>query len=195
MKCTALQTLLKDRFSDTDARLLEFFFIRHGAQSKLSYEDIDLEIEDRNDLILIGYEERILLPFQITASPAWEDRVLDFNPAGSYLVTILAQQIKIVVEEHGRFSREAILTGLFPGFEQDKIHGIYLLLCDIMANSGGFMFEAGLLKLYHEKYDFGLDLHDTLDLFVIGSIMSPCPQKSFITGLSWYEISPALFWG
>jgi len=66
------------------------------------------------------------------------------------------------VEEQGRFSREAILTGL--------------------------------LKFYHEKYDFGLDLHHTLDLFVIGSIMSPCPQKSFITGLSWYEISPALFW-
>ncbi len=195
MKCAALQTLLKDRFSDTDAQLLEFFFMRHGTQSKLSYADIYLEIEDRNDLILLGYEERILLPVQITASPAWENRALDFNPGGSYLVTTLARQIKIVVEEQGRFSREAILTRLFPELEQDKIHGIYLLLCDIMANSGGFMFEAGLLKLYHEKYDFGLDLHDTLDLFVIGSLMSPCPQKSLVTGLSWYEISPALFWG
>ena len=40
-----------------------------------------------------------------------------------------------------------------------------------------------------------LDLHDTIDLFVINGIMSPCPQKSLITGLSWYEISPAMFWG
>ncbi len=70
MKYAALQPLLKDRFPDTDARLLEFFFIRHGTQSKFSYVDIDLEIEDRNDMILLRYEERILLPFQITASPA-----------------------------------------------------------------------------------------------------------------------------
>ena len=195
MKNAALQTLLKGKFSDTDARLLEFFFIRHGTQSKLSYADIDLEVEDRNDMILIGYEERLLLPFQIMTSPAWEDRALDFNPTGSYHVTTLARQIKIVVEEQEKFSRETILTGLFPELEQDKIHGLYLLLCDIMTNSSSFMFEAGLLKLYHEKYDFGLDLHKTLDLFVIGNLMSPCPQKSLITGLSWYEISPALFWG
>ena len=125
---------------------------------------------------------------------AWEDRALDFNPTGSYHVTTLAHQIKIVVEEQGKFSRETILTELFPELEQDKIHGLYLLLCDIMANSSSFMFETGLLKLYHEKYNFGLSLHKTLDLFVIGSLMSPCPQKSLITGLSWYEISPALFW-
>ncbi|MCM2284297.1 MAG: hypothetical protein NDI81_05925 [Desulfobacula sp.] len=33
------------------------------------------------------------------------------------------------------------------------------------------------------------------DFFVISGMMSPCPQRSLRTGLSFYEVSPVLFWG
>ncbi|OGQ89912.1 MAG: hypothetical protein A2464_13640 [Deltaproteobacteria bacterium RIFOXYC2_FULL_48_10] len=56
-------------------------------------------------------------------------------------------------------------------------------------------FEAGLLNLYYERFRFDLDLHALLDFFVIGGMMSPCPHRSLRTGLSFYEVSPVLFWG
>ncbi|MCK5835975.1 MAG: hypothetical protein KAH09_01795 [Desulfobacula sp.] len=195
MAKTALQSLLYQQFSETDARLLDYFFSCLGASTYFSYTDIDLTVEERKDLIFLGYEERLILPVKTKAGPAWEDRILDFDLKSFYTVTPVTQQIPMVMKEKALFSREAILTEFFSEFGPVRIKTIYQLLDDIMVNSRGFMFEAGLLKLYHEKLDIGLDLHDTLDLFVIYGIMSPCPQKSLITGLSWYEISPAMFWG
>jgi hypothetical protein len=55
-------------------------------------------------------------------------------------------------------------------------------------------FETGLLKIFFKGTAVDADLHDIIDIFVICGIMSPCPQKSLLTGLSWYEINPTLYW-
>ena len=67
-----------------------------------------------------------------------------------------------------------------------------MLLKTIMKNSSRGMFEAGLPRLYHKQIGIGTDLHDILDPLIYG-LMSPCPHKSIVTGLSWYEINPVLF--
>ena len=63
-----------------------------------------------------------------------------------------------------------------------------------MQHSGNYTYEAGLLEIFFREADMDGDLHDIIDIFVIYGIMSPCPQKSMMTGLSWFEINSTLYW-
>ena len=75
----------------------------------------------------------------------------------------------------------------------DIIHFIKLLQT-VMKHANNYIFETGLLDIFFKKTAIEGDLHDVVDILVICGIMSPCPQKSLLTGLSWYEINPSLYW-
>ena len=195
MEQATLKTLLYHRFSECDARLMNYFFTHHGADTTFSYEEIDLNRDEKNDLILLGYQERVLIPVKTTASPAWEDRIIDFDVGRTYVIPPVVRQIPVVFSKKGYFCLESLLKQIVPDLVPQEVKRLYHLLDTIMTHSAGFKFETGLLKLFYDKLTLQLDLHDIIDLFVINGIMSPCPRKSLITGLSWYEISPAMFWG
>ena len=195
MEQATLQTLLYHRFSEYDANLLNYLFTHHAVDTNISYREIDLSRAEKDDLILLGYQERILIPVKTKASLAWEDRIIDFDVGGTYVIPPVARQIPVVFIKKGYFCLESLLKQIFPDLVSKEVKKLYNLLDTIMTHSTGFKFETGLLKLFYDKLTLQFDLHDTIDMFVINGIMSPCPQKSLITGLSWYEISPAMFWG
>jgi len=196
MKQATLQILLYHRFSEYDARLLDYFFTQHVVDSAtLLYQEIDLNSAEKKDLILLGYEERVLIPVKTMASLAWEDRTIDFNIGRTFVIPPVVRQIPVMFNEKGYFCLENLLKQIIPDLDPEEGRRLYNLLDTIMTHSTGFVFETGLLKLFYEKLTLSLVLHDIIDLFVINGIMSPCPRKSLITGLSWYEISPAMFWG
>jgi len=72
--------------------------------------------------------------------------------------------------------------------------GFIQLLQKIVKHVHNYIFETGLLKIFFKETAVDGDLHDIIDIFVIFGIMSPCPRKSLMTGLSWYEINPTLYW-
>ncbi len=195
MEQATLQTLLYHRFSERDARLLDYFFTHHAADTTISYQEIDLTRTEKDELILLGYQERVLIPVKTTTSSAWEDRIIDFDIGRTYVIPPVVREIPVVFSKKGYFCLESLLKQLFPELAPEEVKKLYHLLDTIMTHSTGFKFETGLLKLFYDKLTLQHDLHDTIDLFVINGIISPCPQKSLITGLSWYEISPAMFWG
>jgi hypothetical protein len=137
----------------------------------------------------------VLIPVKTTTSSAWKDRIIDFDVGRTYVIPPVVRKIPVVFSKKGYFCLGSLLKQLFPELAPEEVKKLYHLLDTIMTHSTGFKFETGLLKLFYDKLTLQLDLHDTIDLFVINGIMSPCPQKSLITGLSWYEISPAMFWG
>jgi hypothetical protein len=77
---------------------------------------------------------------------------------------------------------------------QKNIDGSIKLLQTTMKHADNYVFETGLLEIFFKEAAIDCDLHDIIDIFVIFGMMSPCPQKSLITGLSWYEINPTLYW-
>ena len=63
-----------------------------------------------------------------------------------------------------------------------------------MKHADNYTFETGLLEIFFREVPMDCDLHDIIDVCVIFGIMSPCPQRSLMTGLSWYEINATLYW-
>ena len=145
-------------------------------------------------MILLAFEERVLIPVKSRSGPAWEDKLLDFAAEGHYFIPPVVKAILDTMRETGKASSDtAVRKTLLKGIEKG-VGDVIRLLRMIMKHADNHIFETGLLEIFFRKTAIDCDLHDVVDIFVIYGMMSPCPQKSLLTGLSWYEINPALYW-
>jgi hypothetical protein len=98
------------------------------------------------------------------------------------------------MRETGEISCDTAVRKVLLNVIEKDISGFIELLQTIMKHANNYIFETGLLDIFFKEAAIDCDLHDVVDVFVICGIMSPCPQKSLMTGLSWYEINPTLYW-
>ena len=182
--------LLRNYFPEEDARLLVYFFQNHADAECFSYKDLQLPQEEAQDLLMLCFDQRLILPEKTRKGPAWEDRILTFDAAAVFQIPPVVRQITRVAGNGESLQTNFLPASIFEELPSSDISDMVQLLTTIIANSRNRVFEAGLLELYHQKINARVCLHDILDLFVISGVMSPCPARSLNTGLSWYEISP-----
>jgi hypothetical protein len=190
----SLELFIKKRFNPVDADMLLYFFEHFCDKDSFSDKEISLSFTEKQEFILLGNENRLFLPLKSRASKAWEDRIPDFRPDALYGVPAMVKKIPELFEEYGQLNLTALMEKSFPHLSSDTIVRMTGAFSQQIDNSREMKFEAGLLDLFYKRKEQDPDLHDFLDLLVIAGITSPCPRKSVRTGLSWYEISPVLFW-
>ncbi len=191
---TALEKILDKSFSRHDARLLFNFFTTHAGREIIADKEIGFTGAEKREFLLTAYEERILVPLKSVKGPAWEDKLVDFSDGGIYFVPSVVWPVIEILNQENRICINRIIKKTIPELSIEDITSVSQLLDTIIIHSPHFIFEVGLLKLFYDQIGFIQGLHDIIDLFVIRGMMSPCPRKSLITGLSWYEIHPVLFW-
>ena len=192
-KDNLLNTLL-NFFSKSDAFLLSALLNNHLYKETIRYEDIDIEKSQKKDLLLLAFEERILIPVRSRSGPAWEDKILDFRNEGHYFIPPVVKAIINTIYDTGKPSCDTAVRKTLSNVIQKDICGFVELLQTIMKHTSNFFFEIGLLEIFFKASTVDSSLHDIIDMFVICGIMSPCPRKSLMTGLSWYEINSTLYW-
>ncbi len=181
-------------FSESDAFLLTELLKDNLYKETIRYEEIDIVESQKKDLMLLAFEERILIPVKSRSGPAWEDKILDFRKEGRYFIPLVVKAIVDTMCETGVPSCDTAVRKTLTNVTQENCSGFIKLLQTIIKHAGNYTFEAGLLEIFFREAAMDGDLHDIIDIFVIYGIMSPCPQKSLMTGLSWFEINPTLYW-
>jgi hypothetical protein len=194
MRKSNLLNALLNLFSKSDAFLLAEFLNNNLYKETIRYKDIDIVESQKNDLILLAFEERILIPIKSRSGPAWEDKMLDFRNEGHYFIPPVVKAIVNTICDTGEPSCDTAVRKILADVIQKDIDGIIKLLQTTMKHADNYSFETGLLEIFFKALAVDNDLHDIIDIFVIYGIMSPCPQKSLLTGLSWYEINSTLYW-
>jgi hypothetical protein len=194
MTKNCLWNALSRFFSKSDAFLLAEFLNHSLCKEAILYKEIDIMESRKRDLILLAFEERILIPVKSRSGPAWEDRILDFKDEGLYFIPPVVKAIVNTIYDTGKPSCDtAVRKTLADAVRGDK-DSIVTLLQAIMKHANNYFFETGLLEIFFNASAIHSNLHDIIDMFVIYGMMSPCPQKSLMTGLSWYEINSTLYW-
>jgi hypothetical protein len=181
-------------FSESDSFLLTELLKDNLYKETIRYEEIDIVESQKKDLILLAFEERILILVKSRSGPAWEDKILGFRKEGRYFIPPVVKAIVDTMCETGVPSCDTAVRKTLTNVTQGNRSGFIKLLQTIIKHAGNYTFEAGLLEIFFREADMDGDLHDIIDIFVIYGIMSPCPQKSLITGLSWFEINSTLYW-
>ena len=194
MRENHLLNALLDLFSKSDAFLLSELLKDNLHKETIRYDEIDIKEGQKKDVILLAFEERILIPVKSRSGPAWEDKILDFRNEGRYFIPPVVKEMVNTIRDTGKPSCDTAVRKTLANVIQEDIGGFIKLLQTTMKHADNYTFEAGLLDIFLREAAVDNDLHDIIDIFVIYGIMSPCPQRSLMTGLSWYEINSTLYW-
>jgi hypothetical protein len=194
MRENSLLNTLLECFSKNDAVLLAALLNNHLYKETIRYKEIDILENQKKDLLLLAFEERILIPVKSRSGPAWEDRLLDFRDEGRYFIPPVVKAMVNTIYDIGEPSCDTAVRKTLGNVIQKDIGGFIELLQATMKHANNYFFETGLLEIFFKASAVDSSLHDIIDMFVIYGMMSPCPRKSLMTGLSWYEINSTLYW-
>jgi len=185
---------LVKNFSESDAGLLAALLEEHLHAETIRYQEIHMDAPLKRDLMLLAFEERILIPVKSRSGPSWEDKILDFEKGACYVIPPVVKAVLGTMAETGNPACDTAVRRMLAGVIPEDMDGFIQVLQAIMKHADNYTFETGLLEIFFRKAAMAFDLHDFIDVCVIFGIMSPCPQKSLMTGLSWYEINATLYW-
>ncbi|MBT4511930.1 MAG: hypothetical protein HOC20_06960 [Chloroflexi bacterium] len=185
---------LSKQFSLEEARCLAQILSGSFMADSISYDDLDLDPDMKDDMILLAYEKRILLPMKSRRGSAWEDRILTFEETERYHLPRVVRFLIENAKDTGEWNTEPALIKALEEAGEDQIEAIISYLNKLMKRAPKFELEVGVMQAIAAELGLEIDMHDTLDRFVRCGILSPRTQRSLHTGFSKYEMNPSLYW-
>ncbi|MFO8010078.1 MAG: hypothetical protein R6U89_04600 [Dehalococcoidia bacterium] len=160
----------------------------------IRYNDIGIVPEQKDEIILLAYEERLLLPVKSIRGSAWEDRILNFAENERYHLPRVVKLLALRAEESGLWDCDyAIREALKEAGNQDVEQTVSFLNTVIKMAKNNRM-KVSEMQVLQTDLGIDLDMHDTLDHFVRCGIMSPVTQRSLHAGSPMYELNPCMNW-
>ena len=189
-----LTSALNDRFGDGDSLNLAVLLSRGCCGESVAYEDIDIAPESRDDIILLAYEEKLLLPLKSLGGSAWGDRVLTLCEGERYYLPRVVRSAVQTAKETGEWSFACAAEECLKESAVIDEREVSLLLNALQIAAPGGKFDVGEIREARTILNIKFDMHDTIDLLVRCGLISPCTQRSLYTGLAQYEVHPCLYW-
>jgi len=156
MKENNLFNALLNFFPESDAFLLAEILKDNLCKETIRYEEIDIIESQKKDLILLAFEERILIPVTSRSGPAWEDKILDFRNKSTYFIPPVVKAMLDTMRKTGEPSCETAVRKTLTRVVQKNISDFVNLLQTLMKHSDNYTFETGLLEFFFQPGNYGL---------------------------------------
>jgi hypothetical protein len=158
---------------------------------------VDEIVNDKaEDVLLLGYEWRLLLPIRTIKSAAWEDRLLFCKLGESYEVPNIARYLVEEATKTGRWDPERAIAMIFKNMDEPAWERIPKLVERLEQQTENFRVTADQVK----KICRDLDLGDRVDALIAelkaAGVMSPklgSLAEVSRAGSPSYELNPSLF--
>jgi hypothetical protein len=191
----ALSSFLK---ADDDAKMAQLLemVIRNR---KASYEEAKAVIgADIEDILILGYGWRLLLPVRASKAGDWEDRILVAHPGEIYHTTNVVKHLVRNASETGRWDPETAVTEAFKDIGEPEIDKIQTLVARIGSEAKGRRISGIQIKRLCAELGLGDRVDPLLSELKACGIISP--KLSSLTdpsrvGTPIYELNPSLFVG
>ncbi|MFA4836240.1 MAG: hypothetical protein WC749_09255 [Dehalococcoidia bacterium] len=169
-----------------------------SGKGYVSYEEIEREAAgDAEDVLLLGFGWRLLLPVRTKRCAEWDDRILLAEPGEIYELPNIVKWLVDDASKTGKWNPERALTDLFRTMREPAWKQIPILVEQLMERSQNHRISAIQIKETCE----GLGLGDRVDGLIAelkgSGVMSP--QLRPMTDLAktqegpLYELNPCLF--
>lgn len=185
---------LAARFSSDEARNLAYLLATACRGDSVSYDEIDIPAEIKDDVILLAYEERMLLPMKSIRGSAWEDRILNFADDERYHLPRVVRFLVEAAARAAKWSPDDASTAAMTEAGEPYAREMTQYLNLIKETAPTCQVEIGAMQAISGEMDVAIDMHDTLDRFVRCGIMSPRTQRSLHAGTAKFEVNPCLYW-
>jgi hypothetical protein len=196
-----LGRILKRKFSGEEVGSLALLLSLASEKGRVSYEEIEGEREKKENLLLLVYNVRLLLPVrtsQVSKTLAWEDRLLITKPGEMYEMPNVIRYLIRHAEETGEWRPDYAVKRYLENIEEPETEKILKLfqkvkerVADSKVLSKTNKVTPELLKESSEKLGLELDMDKTIAELKGGGIISPCLRNFSRYGIQ-YEINPSL---
>ncbi|MFA4836242.1 MAG: hypothetical protein WC749_09265 [Dehalococcoidia bacterium] len=185
---------LSNRFSVEESAYLARVLSEACRRESITYEEIDIPPDWKDDIILLAYEERMLLPMKSLRSSAWEDRILSFTEKELYHLPRVMRFLVPRAEETSDWHPEYALAKVLQEAGDNRVQETIDFLSKLKTVAPRCKLEAGRMQSVGADLGLVIDMHDCIDRFVRCGIMSACTQSSLRSGLAEYEINRSIYW-
>jgi hypothetical protein len=168
-----------------------------SQKGNISYQEVNKIVNDRaEDILLLGNEQRLLLPVRTAKSAAWEDRLLLCKPGESYEVPNIIRYIVEEAHNTGCWNPADAISKLFKEIGEPDWEKIPILIERLGEESDGYRISAAKIR----KICAELGLANRVDMLIAelkgSGIMSP-KLGSFVEvnreGSPLYELNPSIY--
>ncbi len=183
---------LKARFPDEQVEGLAKLLSQVLERGCLSYKQIDAPDEEKEDLVLFAYTNRLLMPVKGGKTMAWEDSSISLDPDESYKMPGVIARIVQYARETGRWEPDrAILDYLLELGDGRAIYKLKLFQSLKARAENG---KVTPHTLYRSAAEVGscININQTIAEFKGAGMISPCLHRSVLSGVIEYEINPSL---
>jgi len=191
----ALTSFMK---ADDAAQIAQILYML-VTSGKASYEEIKAIIGDTvEDVLMLGYGWRLLLPMAASKAGDWEDRILVAHPGEIYHTTNVVKHLVRDASETGRWDPETAVTKAFKDIGEPEIEKIQTLVARIGSEAKGRRISGIQIKRLCIELGLGDRVDPLLSELKACGIISP--KLSSLTdpsriGTPIYELNPSLFVG
>lgn len=189
-----LFTALRGRFAEEEAGCLCRLVWTCFRLVNPRYEDIDMDGERKEECLLTAFGERIVLPAGSGPSGGWNDRSLRLEAGEYYSMPPVIWHLMRLAQIQGRFVPDLALEEALRSILGEDTAQTATLFWEACKHAQRHHVEAGLFAVLARNLDLDLDVHETLDRYVLLGMASPYSMADVNTGLVWYEINPCLLW-
>jgi hypothetical protein len=191
----ALSSFLKGDDAAKIAQLLEAIV----GSEKISYEEAKAMIgEDTEDILMLGYGWRLLLPVRAAKAGDWEDRMLTAQPREIYQAVNVVKHLVKNANKTGRWDPETAIAEAFEDIGEPEIDKMSILVARIASEVKGHRISGIQIKRLCTELGLGDRVDPLLSELKACGIISP--KLSSLTdssrvGTPIYELNPSLFAG
>lgn len=190
-----LAKALSNQFPEEEAINLAKVLSQAYRRESISYDEIDVALDLKDDIILLAYEERMLLPMKSLGGSAWEDRILNLSEGERYHLPRVVRFLVAEAEETGQWHPAFAIARVLKEAGEGRVEETADFLNRLREMAPRYRLEAGLMQAVSLELGLDLDMHDSIDRFVRCGIMSACTRRSLRLNIAEYEINRCLYWG
>jgi len=191
----ALSGFLKSEDANKLARLLE----KAAKSGKVSREEATRLVSDEaEDILILGYGWRLLLPTRAARTGDWEDRMLIAQPGETYQMPNVVRHLVENAKQTGRWNPEKAIVDVFRNIGDPDSDKMPTLVGRMASETKGRRINGIQIKRICAELGLGHRVDPLLSELKACGIMSP--KLSSLTdaaraGSPIYELNPSLLVG
>jgi len=196
-KLNLLRGVLKRRFPKEKVNALAVMLSLASKKGIISYEEVECDEETKQNLLLLAYKERLLIPVSTSKMPlslAWEGRTFTAKPGEKYEMPNVIRHLISYAMETGEWNPEIAVKRYLKEIseiEMEEMMKVFREIREKAKKSGSMKVTPSFIKQIRESKELKIDLNKLIVEFKGGGIISPCPLK-FSKNEVTYEVNPSL---
>ena len=187
-----IEEVLRKRYPEEETHYLAKLLLEVSERGRISYKEIDIPKEIKEELLLFTYIERLIVPVRTSMSSQWKDRLLTFEDEALFDMPNVIRYLIKEANEHGRWNTVYAIQEYLKEIGEARVEDTIRLVEKLKKMAEDKKITSETINNACSELNIEFNLNKVIAELKGGGIVSPTLPEVFGTFPS-YEINCALY--